>query len=276
MAGRESALAGRHRIERRLLSVIGALLVFFLALPVIGLAASVSWSDFVASLAHPLVEQALRLSLLTTSTSLAIVVLLGMPLAWSLARARGRFTRLLEIVVELPIVIPPAVAGVALLMAFGRRGLLAGWLYPHGWSVAFTTSAVIMAEVFVSAPFFVQAASSAFRRIDDDLLVVARSFGASPLRVFFRIAVPLARPGLVAGAIMSWARSLGEFGATLMFAGNLQGETQTLPLAIYTALESDLRVARALALLLMLVAFVLLLGVRASTRANAVQTGTVS
>lgn len=167
---------------------------------------------------------------------------------------------------QLPIVVPPAVAGVAMLLAFGRRGLLAGWLYPEGWSVTFTTTAVVMAEVFVSAPFFVQAATSAFRRIDPKLVIVARTFGASPLRVFFRIAVPLASPGLVAGAAMGWARSLGEFGATLMFAGNLEGRTQTLPLAIYTALESDMRAAQALSIVLVVVAFALLVLVRATLK----------
>jgi len=269
MAGSGSAVGRRNRAERWLLAAVGMLLVVFLALPLIGLSASVSWSDFVAGLGHPLVAQALRLSLFTTTTSLAIVVTLGLPLAWTLARGTGRGLRALEIVVDLPIVIPPAVAGVAMLLAFGRRGLFAGWLYPEGWSAAFTTQAVIMAEVFVSAPFFVQAAVSAFRRVDDNLLIVARTFGASPLRVFFRIALPLAAPGLVTGAIMSWARSLGEFGATLMFAGNLQGKTQTLPLAIYTALESDLRVAQALSMLLMLVAFGLLLALRALGRSSA-------
>jgi molybdate transport system permease protein len=123
-----------------------------------------------------------------------------------------------------------------------------------------------MAEIFVSAPFFVQAALSAFRRVDAKLVIVARTFGASPLQVFFRVAIPLAARGLIAGAAMSWARSLGEFGATLMFAGNLQGQTQTLPLAIYTALESDLRAAQALSVILVVVAFLLLMSVRAVLR----------
>jgi molybdate transport system permease protein len=193
-------------------------------------------------------------------------VSLGTPLAWSLAQGRSRAIRAIETVVELPIVVPPAVAGVALLLAFGRRGLLAGWLYPRGFSFAFSTAAVVLAEIFVSAPFFIQATTSAFRRVDPRLLVVARTFGASPLRVFSRIAVPMALPGLVAGAAMSWARSLGEFGATLMFAGNLQGRTQTLPLAIYTALESDLRAAQALSIVLVFAAFALLLVVRATLR----------
>jgi molybdate transport system permease protein len=215
-------------------------------------------------MADPLVWQALRLSALTTASSLLIVILLGTPLAWSLSRSTTRFAHTVETLIEMPIVVPPAVGGVALLLAFGRHGLLARVV--GGPSVAFTTTAVIMAEIFVSAPFFVQAAISAFRRVDDNLLVVARTFGASPWRVFAHIALPLAAPGLVAGASMSWARSLGEFGATLMFAGNLQGVTQTLPLAIYTALESDLRVAQALSVILIIVALIVLLVARASLR----------
>jgi len=242
---------------------LGGVLVVFLALPFLGLVTTTSWSDFVAGLGHPIVWPALKLSLFTTILSLVVVVLFGTPLAWLLARRRGRLARLLETAVQLPVVIPPAVAGVALLLAFGRRGLVAGLVYPEGWSVAFTTAAVVMAEVFVSAAFFVQAATSAFRRIDESLLLVARSFGASPLRLFLRIGLPLAGPGLVAGAALSWARALGEFGATLMFAGNLAERTQTLPLAIYTALESDLRAAQALSLVLVAVAFGLLVGVRA-------------
>ncbi len=246
------------------LFALGGVLVAFLALPFLGLVTTTSWSDFVAGLRHPIVWPALRLSIFTTVLSLFVVVLFGTPLAWLLARRRGRFSRLLETAIQLPVVIPPAVAGVALLLAFGRRGLLASLVYPEGWSVAFSTGAVVMAEVFVSAAFFVQAATSAFRRIDGNLLLVARTFGASPLRLFLRIGLPLAAPGLAAGAALSWARALGEFGATLMFAGNLAGKTQTLPLAIYTALESDLRAAQALSLVLVAVAFGLLLGVRAA------------
>lgn len=254
------------RAEHLLLVVVGALLVAFLAIPLLALVVTTTAVDFEAGLRHPLVWPALRLSALTTSLSLVIVVLLGTPLAWTLARRQGPLARALETSLQLPIVVPPAVAGVALLLAFGRRGLLAGWLYPEGWSLTFTTTAVVMAEVFVSAPFFVQAATSAFRRVDPQLLLVARSFGATPLRVFLGVALPLATPGLVAGAAMSWARALGEFGATLMFAGNLQGETQTLPLAIYTALESDLRAAQALSIVLVGVAFALLLVVRVAIR----------
>lgn len=238
----------------------------FLLLPVAALATTLPLSELVAGLRHPLVWPALELSVFTTAVSLAVVVMFGTPLAWTLARSRGRLARAAETIVQLPIVVPPAVAGVALLLAFGRRSPLGG-LYPPGFSIAFTTAAVILAEVFVSAPFYVQAATSAFRRLDPSLLIVARTLGASPLRVFARIALPLARPSLIAGALISWARSLGEFGATLMFAGNLEGETQTLPLAIYTALESELRAAQALSLVLLAFAFALLLVVRTSERA---------
>jgi molybdate transport system permease protein len=254
----------RLRAERAGLAIAGLALALFLVVPLLALFVTITPQALGEGLSQPLVGPALRLSLITTSASLLVVVTLGTPLAWWLARTQGRAARTLETVVQLPIVIPPAVAGVALLLAFGRRGLLAGLLYPEGRSVTFTTTAVIMAEVFVSAPFFVQAATSAFRRVDPELVVVARTLGASPLRVFARVAVPLAAPGLAAGAAMSWARALGEFGATLMFAGNLEGRTQTLPLAIYAALESDLRAAQALSIVLVIVAFALLLLVRAA------------
>jgi molybdate transport system permease protein len=252
--------------ERRLLTTGGALLVAFLALPVLSLFVTATPGDLMRGLQHPLVWPALRLSLFTTSLTLVIVVVLGTPLAWTLAHARGRLAPLIETLLQLPIVIPPAVAGVALLLAFGRRGLLASILNPLGGPLTFTTAAVVMAEVFVSAPFYVQAATSAFRRLDPRVLVVARTFGASPLRVFARVALPIAAPALVAGGAMSWARALGEFGATLMFAGNLEGRTQTLPLAIYTALESDLRAAQALSIVLVVVALALLLSMKAALR----------
>jgi molybdate transport system permease protein len=240
----------------------GSLLALFLITPIVGLVAATSSGDFLQGLQHPLVWPALRLSLVTTTVSLLLVVVLGTPLAWALARSSGRFARAVEALVQLPAVIPPAVAGVALLLTFGRRGLFAGWLYPQGWSVTFTTAAVILAEIFVSAPYFLQAATSAFRRLDQNCVVVARTLGAFPLRVFWRVELPLAVPGLLAGAAMSWARSLGEFGATLMFAGNASGKTQTLPLAIYTAFESDVRAAQALSLVLIVVAFGVLVTVR--------------
>jgi molybdate transport system permease protein len=264
----------RHRIERALVAAIGAVLLLFLAAPIVALFVTVRGAELLAGLKSPLVWPALRLSLFTTTQSLGLLLFFGTPFAWQIARSETRFFRIVESFVSLPAVIPPAVAGVALLLAFGRRGVLAGVLYPVSWSVSFTTVAVVIAETFVAAPFYVQSAVSAFRRIDPQLLLVARTFGASPLRVFLRLALPLAGSGLVAGAAMAWARALGEFGATLMFAGNLQGRTQTLPLAIYSALEADLRAAQALSILLVVVAFSLLVSVRSLLRRSTLQYGT--
>jgi molybdate transport system permease protein len=245
---------------------VGCGLLALLTVPLLALVTTTTAEDLRAGLGHPLVGPALRLSLWTTCTSILVVVGLGTPLAWTLARSPGRIARLVETAVQLPIVVPPAVAGVALLLAFGRRGVLAGIAYPEGASLAFTSAAVIFAQVFVSAPFYVQAATSAFRRLDPGVILVARSLGVGPVRLLARIGLPLAAPGLVAGAAMSWARALGEFGATLMFAGNLSGRTQTLPLAIYAALEADIQVARALSVVLVAVAFGLLLLVRGLMR----------
>jgi molybdate transport system permease protein len=239
-----------------------AVLVAFLLLPIVGLVATLSWSEFLGGLRNPLLLPALRLSLITTASSLSIVVVLGTLLAWRIARFPGRTSRWMEAVAQVPAVIPPAVAGVGLLLAFGRRGLFGAWLSAHGLGVSFSTPAVVMAETFVSAPFFVQAAIASFRRVDENLLVVASTLGASPFRVFLRVALPLSASGLIGGAAMSWARSLGEFGATLLFAGNLTGRTQTLPLAVYTAMESDLRAAQALSLVMVAVAFAVLLLLR--------------
>lgn len=252
--------------QRLAIACFGALLVAFLVVPIVALFATASVADLRLGLQGSLVWPALRLSVLTTLSSLVFVVGLGTPLAWTLANRRGRLSGMIETAVQLPIVIPPAVAGVAMLLAFGRRGLLAGVLYPRGESVGFTTAAVVMAEIFVSAPFYVQAATSAFRRIDARWITVAQTFGATELQVLFRIALPLCAPALVGGAAMSWARALGEFGATLMFAGNLEGRTQTLPLAIYTALESDIRAAQALSIVLVVFAFGLLILIRSSVQ----------
>jgi len=235
-----------------------SILLAFMLLPLIALVATNSWGALLDGLNHPLVWPALKLSLTTTTISLSVVVLFGTPLAWLFARGSGRALAVLETVVRLPVVLPPAVAGVALLLAFGRMGLLGGVLGSLGISVPFTTAAVVLAEVFVSAPFFVQSATAAFRGLDEAHLVVARSLGASPARVFFRVALPIAAPGLVAGAAMAWARALGEFGATLMFAGNLTGKTQTLTLAIYTTFESDLVAAQSISVVMVAVAFSIL------------------
>jgi molybdate transport system permease protein len=236
----------------------------FLVWPVLALGLSSSPSRWLSGLSHPSVLPALCLSAWTTFLSLVATVLLGTPLAWLLAHARNRAARVIEMLVLLPVVMPPAVAGLALLLAFGRRSLLARVLYPEGGTLAFTSYAVVLAQLFVAAPFFVQGAIAAFRRLDEKLLLTARSFGVSPWQVFWQVGVPMARAGLVSAAALSCARALGEFGATLMFAGNTIGVTQTLPLAIYGALESDLDAARSIALLQLTLALGLLLLVRYS------------
>lgn len=237
-----------------------------LAVPLIALAGASSPTELLAGVRHPLFGPALRLSALTTTASLALVVATGTPLAWWIATRPRRRVRWAESLVDLPIVIPPAVVGIALLETFGRNGLFGPALAAAGVRVPFTTAAVVLAQVVVSAPFFVQAAAAAFRRVDEELLIVARTLGQTPAGTFFRVAVPLAAPGVAAGAALAWARAMGEFGATLLFAGNLPGTTQTMPLAIYTALESDARAAVALALALAAAGGLLLLPLRFAAR----------
>ncbi len=249
-----------------LLGALSGFLLLLVLLPIAGLLFTATPGELLRGLADPLVGPAVRLTLFTTLASLALVVACGTPFAWVVARRRGRLWRTLETAVQLPVVLPPAVAGVALLLAFGRRGLLGPALLSVGIGLPFTRAAVILAETFVAAPFYLQAAIAAFRRLDPELVLVARTLGASRPRVFFSVAIPISKPALAGGAALSWARALGEFGATLMFAGNLGGRTQTLPLAIYTALESDLRTAQSLSIILVVVAFGLLVGMRVGTR----------
>ena len=238
-------------------------MLVLLALPVVALALASSPAELAAGARHPLFLPALGLTARTTVVSLVVVVTAGTPLAWWLAASSGRWARGVEQLVDLPIVLPPAVLGIALLQTFGRNGLLGGPLEVLGLQVPFTTAAVVLTQVVVASPFYVQSAAAAFRRVDRDLLIVARTLGRSPAGAFFGVAVPVALPGLVSGAALAWARAIGEFGATLLFAGNLPGRTQTAPLAIYTALESDVQAAVALSLVLAAVAVLLLLGLRA-------------
>jgi molybdate transport system permease protein len=246
--------------------ILSGFLLLLVVLPIVSLFVTSSPRALLRGLGDPMVGPAIRLTIATTTASLALVIGCGTPLAWVLARRRTRAWRMVETVTQLPVVLPPAVAGVALLLAFGRRGLLGPALASAGIGLPFSRAAVIFAETFVAAPFYLQAAVAAFRRLDPDLVLVARTLGASWPRVFFTVAIPISRGGLAGGAAMSWARALGEFGATLMFAGNLSGRTQTLPLAIYTALESDLRTAQSLSIILVAVAFALLVAMRAGTR----------
>jgi molybdate transport system permease protein len=246
------------------LRAVAGLFALFLGLPVIVLVVrAVVDGSLASSVASRIVLDALALSLVTTAISLLLTVALGLPLAFVLARRRFRGKAWLEAVVDLPIVLPPSVAGLALLLVFGRRGLLATPLELLGISVSFTTLAVILAQTFVSAPFFIRSARTGIAGVDRDLEDAARVEGASERQVFRTITAPLAGAALAAGLVMSWARSLGEFGATIMFAGNVEGRTQTLPLVVYSEFQGgDLDGSIAAAAILVLAAFGVLVAVR--------------
>ena len=239
-------------------------LILFLAVPVIGLVARALFGGgLLAALASPVVLDALRLSLVTTAISLGLALAFGTPLAYMLARRSFRGSSLVETAVDLPIVLPPSVAGLALLFVFGRTGLLGGALEVVGISIPFTTFAVILAQLFVAAPFFVRSARAGIAAVDRDVEDAARVDGASERQVFRWVTASLAGPALAAGAVMCWSRALGEFGATIMFAGNIEGRTQTLPLVVYSEFGGgDLDASVAAAAILVLAAFGVLVSVR--------------
>jgi molybdate transport system permease protein len=249
---------------QRALVALAALFALFLGLPVLALVVrSIAEGALAEALASDAVATALTLSLATTAVSLLLTVLIGMPLAFLLARRSFRGKWLLEAVVDLPIVLPPSVAGLALLLVFGRRGLLSAPFEFLGISVPFTVVAVILAQTFVSAPFFVRSARTGISGVDRDLEDAARVDGASEAQLFRMITVPLAASALAAGLVMSWARALGEFGATIMFAGNIEGRTQTLPLVVYSEFQAgDLDASIAAAAILVLAALGVLVAVR--------------
>jgi molybdate transport system permease protein len=265
--GPQNGSRGRRRSmswgSRSLLALAG-LFALFLGLPVATLVArSVLDGSILAVAASSAVLDALALSLGTTAVSLVLTVVIGLPLAVVLARRTFRGKWLIEAIVDLPIVLPPAVAGLALLLVFGRRGVLAGPLQTVGLDIAFTTVAVILAQTFVSAPFFVRAARTGIAGVDHETEDAARVDGASEWELFQRVTVPLAAGALAGGLVMSWARSLGEFGATIMFAGSVEGRTRTLPLVVYTRFQQgDLDASIAAAAILVLAALGVLVAVR--------------
>ena len=205
---------------------------------------------------------ALRLSLVTATLSAMLAIVAGTPIAYFLAREEFTGKGIVDALIDIPMVLPPAVAGLALLITFGRRGLLGPVLSAAGIDLPFTTAAVVMAQSFVAAPFYIRAAKTGFASVDRGLEQMSALLGVSNLRTFFRITLPLAAPSLFGGALMTWARALGEFGATIMFAGNFQGTTQTMPLAIYIGFESNLDSALALSFILIVVSFGILAAVR--------------
>lgn len=229
-----------------------ALYVVFIGLPVAALLIRAGQqSGFWDAVTGDLALTALRLSLATSAISIGVVVLVGTPFAYLLARSENLLARIIDSLVELPIVLPPVVAGVAMLMAFGRGGLLGPGLNEAGINIPFTTVAVVFAQMFVAAPFYVRAAKLGFQSVAREYEDISQTLGVSPWRTFWRTTLPLAAPSIVTGLGLAWARALAEFGATMMFAGNLTGETQTMPLAIMTALETSLDGALALSVLLL-------------------------
>jgi len=237
--------------------------VVFVVLPLAAMAVKVDWSQFLSLVTSTPSRTALLLSLRTAAASTALCLLLGVPMAMVLARSNGRLTRALRPLILLPLVLPPVVGGIALLYAFGRLGLLGHYLEAAGIRIAFTTTAVVLAQTFVSLPFLVIALEGAARTAGADYDMVAATLGARPATVWWRVTLPLLAPGLVSGAVLAFARSLGEFGATLTFAGSRQGVTRTLPLEIYLQRETDPDAAVALSILLVLVAAVVVLGLGA-------------
>ena len=241
-------------------ALVGAL---FLLVPLVGLLIRAPWRDLPSILADSQVLDALRLSLVCASAATAASVVFGVPLAWVLARSTVRGITLLRALVTLPLVLPPVVGGVALLLAFGRQGILGRLLDEStGITLPFTTAGVIVAETFVAMPFLIITVEGAFRASDRDYEEAAATLGASRLSVFRTVTIPLIAPSLLAGAVLCWARALGEFGATITFAGNFPGRTQTMPLAVYVALESNPDAAVALSLVLLVVSIAVLAGLR--------------
>jgi molybdate transport system permease protein len=253
----------KPRPRRRLLIQLLSLpLLAFLSLPLLALIAQISPARLVASLQAPQVLQAIGLSLATSLSATLITVILGTPLAYALARNLFRWRRLLDTLVDLPIILPPAVAGVALLVAFGRRGLFGGMLHSLGIDIAFTTAAVILAQIFIASPFYIKSARIGFAAIDWEIEQAAGLDGASPWQVFRFVIVPLAGTALLGGSVMTWARAMGEFGATIIFAGNFPGRTQTMPLAIYLGFELNLDIALTLSAILVGFSFFVLMVVK--------------
>ncbi|MBV1853744.1 ABC transporter permease [Catellatospora tritici] len=235
----------------------------FLVVPLAGLLLRAPWATLPQHLASPGVLAALRLSLVTASLATIVCVLLGVPLAWLLARVEFPGRRVARALVTVPLVLPPVVGGVALLLVFGRRGLIGSWLdSTFGITLPFTTAGVVVAEAFVAMPFLVIAVEGALRGADHRYEEAAATLGAGRWAVFRQVTLPMVAPGVAAGAVLCWARALGEFGATITFAGNFPGRTQTMPLAVYLALETDLDAAIVLSLVLLTVSVVILAALR--------------
>ena len=251
--------------DRRALLVpaLAAVAALFFAVPLLGLIRRASWSTLASDLLLPDSLSALRLSLICSLSATALAVLFGLPLALILARGQFWGRSLLRGLILLPLVLPPVVGGIALLTAFSRTGIIGEYLYDwFGIQLTFSTAGVILAETFVALPFFVITAEAGLRSFDSQFEDVARTLGAGPSETLRRVTLPIIAPSLIAGTVLAWARALGEFGATITFAGNIVGRTQTLPLAIYAQLDSNPDAAIALSLVLLFVSLTVLIALR--------------
>ncbi|MDQ0989690.1 molybdate ABC transporter permease subunit [Streptomyces sp. V3I7] len=245
------------------LLVPGIVALAFLLLPLLALLVRAPWGSLPEQLTSPAVWQALRLSLVCATAATAVALILGVPLAWLLARTRFPGRGLVRALVTLPLVLPPVVGGVALLLALGRNGIIGQWLDSwFGITLPFTTAGVVVAEAFVAMPFLVISVEGTLRAADPRFEEAAATLGASRFTAFRRVTLPLIAPGIAAGAVLAWARALGEFGATITFAGNFPGRTQTMPLAVYLALQNDPEAAISLSLVLLAVSIAVLAGLR--------------
>ena len=260
---RRAARGGASRSVPAPLLVPALIAILFLLLPLAGLLIRAPWGRLGAALSGTDATQALTLSLWTATVSTAISMVIGVPLAWVLARSSFPGQRLLRALVTLPLVLPPVVGGVALLLAFSRTGIVGRYLDSwFGLTIPFTPLAVVMAETFVAMPFLIITVEGAFRSADQGFEEAAATLGARRLTVFRRITLPMVAPSLGAGAVLCWARALGEFGATITFAGSFPGQTETMPIAVYYALENDPDAAIALSLVLLLVSVAVLVSLR--------------
>ena len=254
------------RIRKALAGIGAGILIvivsLYLVLPIIALFFRTTPELFLSSLTNPEVISALTLSLTTSVISLVIVIVVGTPFAYVHCRHQYPGKVIVDTIIDLPLVLPPAVAGMALLVLYGRMGLIGRYADLFGISIAFTTLAVIMAQIFVASPFYLRQAKSLFDQLDPAYELTARTLGASRWRIFATIVVPLTAGGLVSGAVMTFGRALGEFGATIMFAGNLPGVTQTMPLAVYVNLAGDFNVGLTISILLVLISFAIMIAVR--------------
>jgi len=252
----------RH-LTSRSVSVVAGLAALFLLIPLVSVIVRVPWWDAWGTVSSGPVADALFVSLQTSLVAAVLSVVFGVPVAWWLAQHTGPVSRIVRVACVSPIVLPPVVGGIALLAAFGRRGLVGQWLYDWwGVSIPFTRTAVVMAQLFVAMPFLVIAVEAAFRQSGTKLEEAARTLGAGPLRIFFRVSLPSVASSIMSGAVLAWARSFGEFGASITFAGSFPGRTQTLPMSVYEFTSTDYPAALVVSVLMIAVSVAVLVGLR--------------